>query len=156
MCLGCSCCLCVTNSATTHSDLWIRAKERNIEVQVIHNASIMNACSCCGLQLHLVRVRRAQDQAVQRLAEIDLAKLLQRSEADELVGLAYTSQTYREGIGAAHYASRQRMTLTSLLVFLLHLQQLINGLVAGHKARRQVHRSSLHELLEIGLLHLDI
>ena len=93
---------------------------------------------------------------MQRLAEIDLAKLLQRSEADELVGLAYTSQTYREGIGAAHYASRQRMTLTSLLVFLLHLQQLINGLVAGHKARRQVHRSSLHELLEIGLLHLDI
>lgn len=52
MCLGCSCCLWVTNSATTHSDLWIRAKERNIEVQVIHNASIMNACSCCGLQLY--------------------------------------------------------------------------------------------------------
>ena len=40
------------NRATTHSDLWIRAKERNIEVEVIHNASIMNACSCCGLQLY--------------------------------------------------------------------------------------------------------
>lgn len=39
-------------SATTHSDLWIRAKERNIDIEVIHNASIMNACSCCGLQLY--------------------------------------------------------------------------------------------------------
>ena len=38
--------------ATTHSDLWIRAKERNIPVTVIHNASIMNACACCGLQLY--------------------------------------------------------------------------------------------------------
>ena len=39
-------------SATTHSDLWIRARERNIDVKVIHNASIMNACGCCGLQLY--------------------------------------------------------------------------------------------------------
>ena len=29
--------------ATTHSDLMLRAKERNIAVKVIHNASIMNA-----------------------------------------------------------------------------------------------------------------
>ena len=39
-------------SATTHTDLWIRAKQQNIPVQVIHNASIMNACACCGLQLY--------------------------------------------------------------------------------------------------------
>ena len=42
----------MTCRATTHSDLWIRAKERNIPVSVIHNASIMNACACCGLQLY--------------------------------------------------------------------------------------------------------
>lgn len=54
-----------------------------------------------------MRVWRAQDQAVQRLPEIDLTKLLQRSEADELVGLAHASQTHREGVGAAHYASWQ-------------------------------------------------
>ena len=29
--------------ATTHSDLMLRAKERNIPTKVIHNASIMNA-----------------------------------------------------------------------------------------------------------------
>lgn len=30
----------------------MRAKELGIDVQVIHNASIMNACACCGLQLY--------------------------------------------------------------------------------------------------------
>ena len=38
--------------ATTHADLVIRAKERKIPVQVIHNASIMNAIGCTGLQLY--------------------------------------------------------------------------------------------------------
>ena len=33
--------------ATTHSDLMLRAKERNIPVKVIHNASIMNAIGRC-------------------------------------------------------------------------------------------------------------
>lgn len=38
--------------ATTHMDLTIRAREMGIETQVIHNASIMNAAGCCGLQLY--------------------------------------------------------------------------------------------------------
>ena len=38
--------------ATTHTDMWLRAKELGIEVQAIHNASIMNAAGCCGLQLY--------------------------------------------------------------------------------------------------------
>lgn len=38
--------------ATTHSDLFLRAKELNIKVQVIHNASIMNAIGSTGLQLY--------------------------------------------------------------------------------------------------------
>jgi len=38
--------------ATTHSDLVLRAKEKNIPHKVIHNASIMNAVGCCGLQLY--------------------------------------------------------------------------------------------------------
>jgi len=38
--------------ATTHTDLILRAKEQNIEVKIIHNASIMNAVGCCGLQLY--------------------------------------------------------------------------------------------------------
>ena len=40
------------SSATTHMDLVMRAKEERIEVQSIHNASIMNAIGCCGLQLY--------------------------------------------------------------------------------------------------------
>jgi len=39
--------------ATTHTDLLLRAaQEKGIEVKVIHNASIMNAVACCGLQLY--------------------------------------------------------------------------------------------------------
>eukprot|EP01090_Pellita_catalonica_P022183 TRINITY_DN8519_c0_g2_i1.p1 TRINITY_DN8519_c0_g2~~TRINITY_DN8519_c0_g2_i1.p1 ORF type:complete len:274 (-),score=46.87 TRINITY_DN8519_c0_g2_i1:19-840(-) len=38
--------------ATTHSDLALRAKQRGIQVKVIHNASIMTAIGACGLQLY--------------------------------------------------------------------------------------------------------
>eukprot|EP00004_Rigifila_ramosa_P025366 TRINITY_DN7579_c0_g1_i1.p1 TRINITY_DN7579_c0_g1~~TRINITY_DN7579_c0_g1_i1.p1 ORF type:complete len:270 (-),score=68.78 TRINITY_DN7579_c0_g1_i1:2-811(-) len=38
--------------ATTHSDLVMRAHEQKIPYSVIHNASIMNACGSCGLQLY--------------------------------------------------------------------------------------------------------
>jgi len=38
--------------ATTHTDLVLRAKESGVKYQVIHNASIMNAIGCCGLQLY--------------------------------------------------------------------------------------------------------
>jgi diphthine methyl ester synthase len=38
--------------ATTHSDLWLRAKQANADVEVVHNASIMNAIGCTGLQLY--------------------------------------------------------------------------------------------------------
>lgn len=39
-------------SATTHTDLVLRAFEAGIKVHVIHNASIMNAAGACGLQLY--------------------------------------------------------------------------------------------------------
>lgn len=35
--------------ATTHTDIIIRAKERQIPVEIIHNASIFSAIGCCGL-----------------------------------------------------------------------------------------------------------
>nr|XP_057929999.1 diphthine methyl ester synthase [Doryrhamphus excisus] len=38
--------------ATTHSDLVLRAVHAGVPYQVIHNASIMNAIGCCGLQLY--------------------------------------------------------------------------------------------------------
>nr|CAD7198215.1 unnamed protein product [Timema douglasi] len=38
--------------ATTHTDLVLRAQEAGIPCQVVHNASIMNAIGCCGLQLY--------------------------------------------------------------------------------------------------------
>ena len=38
--------------ATTHTDLWLRARRRGIEVLFVHNASIMGAAGACGLQLY--------------------------------------------------------------------------------------------------------
>eukprot|EP00758_Cryptobia_borreli_P006254 Tbor_TRINITY_DN5102_c1_g4::TRINITY_DN5102_c1_g4_i1::g.26334::m.26334/K00586/DPH5; diphthine methyl ester synthase len=38
--------------ATTHSDLIVRCDEAKIPVRVIHNASIISAVGCCGLQLY--------------------------------------------------------------------------------------------------------
>lgn len=38
--------------ATTHSDLWLRARQRGIAVNVVHNASIVNAVAVSGLQLY--------------------------------------------------------------------------------------------------------
>ncbi|XP_043271919.1 diphthine methyl ester synthase [Venturia canescens] len=38
--------------ATTHTDLVLRARERGVKVQIVHNASIINAVGCCGLQLY--------------------------------------------------------------------------------------------------------
>lgn len=38
--------------ATTHCDLWLRARQQGVDVRVVHNASIMNAIAACGLQLY--------------------------------------------------------------------------------------------------------
>ncbi|QLQ82499.1 hypothetical protein HG537_0H02610 [Torulaspora globosa] len=38
--------------ATTHTDLVLRAKKAGIQVETIHNASVMNAVGACGLQLY--------------------------------------------------------------------------------------------------------
>jgi diphthine synthase len=38
--------------ATTHADLVLRARKERVAVEVVHNAGIMNAVGCCGLQLY--------------------------------------------------------------------------------------------------------
>lgn len=38
--------------ATTHTDLVLRAREKNIGVEVVHNASVLNAIGCTGVQLY--------------------------------------------------------------------------------------------------------
>ena len=39
-------------AATTHTDLYLRAIERKMKVELIFNASIMTAVGCCGLQCY--------------------------------------------------------------------------------------------------------
>jgi len=38
--------------ATTHTDIFLRAKEKNIQVKIINNASILNAIGVVGLELY--------------------------------------------------------------------------------------------------------
>lgn len=38
-------------AATTHTDLILRANEKKIKTQIVHNASIFNSVACCGLQV---------------------------------------------------------------------------------------------------------
>jgi diphthine methyl ester synthase len=38
--------------ATTHSDLVLRARHKSVEVVVVHNASIVSAIACTGLQIY--------------------------------------------------------------------------------------------------------
>lgn len=38
--------------ATTHSDLYLRCIKSGVRVEVIHNASIVSAMGCCGLQVY--------------------------------------------------------------------------------------------------------
>ncbi|CAN6463556.1 unnamed protein product [Victoria cruziana] len=38
--------------ATTHADLVLRAKKLGVQVEVVHNASVVNAVGVCGLQLY--------------------------------------------------------------------------------------------------------
>jgi len=38
--------------ATTHTDLVLRARQKGVKVEIIHNASIMNAIGAAGLQLY--------------------------------------------------------------------------------------------------------
>ena len=38
--------------ATTHTDLFLRAVKIGLKVEVIHNASIMNAVGACGMQVY--------------------------------------------------------------------------------------------------------
>lgn len=38
--------------ATTHTDLVLRAKQRQVKIELIQNASIMGAAGACGLQLY--------------------------------------------------------------------------------------------------------
>ena len=42
--------------ATTHTDLVLRANQMGIQYQVIHNASIINAVGCCGLQVVITKL----------------------------------------------------------------------------------------------------
>lgn len=58
--------------ATTHADILLRAQDLEIDTKVIHNASIMNAIGCCGLQVSL----NLLSQFMQRYSRITLCKIL--------------------------------------------------------------------------------
>ena len=118
---------------------------------------IFNAKVIQHLQLQLVEIRTAENETVERSTEINLTQLLQSSETDELIFLANTSQSHSKRIGSTNYSlSNSKHNPTSLSLLLLDLQQLVDSLIAGHEARREIDSTSFHQRLKVGLLHLDI
>uniref|UniRef100_A0A8C1LM15 diphthine methyl ester synthase n=1 Tax=Cyprinus carpio TaxID=7962 RepID=A0A8C1LM15_CYPCA len=55
--------------ATTHSDLVLRALNAGIQYHVVHNASIMNAVGCCGLQ---VRIKLQSNVVILRIFVVSI------------------------------------------------------------------------------------
>ncbi|KAH0618368.1 hypothetical protein JD844_017502 [Phrynosoma platyrhinos] len=53
--------------ATTHSDLVLRAVKLGIPYRVIHNASILNAVGCCGLQVHIKVKEQSMENLIRQL-----------------------------------------------------------------------------------------
>ncbi len=50
-------------AATTHTDLILRARHKNIKTKIVHNASIFNAVGCCGLQVSKAHTGQFSDTA---------------------------------------------------------------------------------------------
>lgn len=69
------------------------------------------------LTLHLVQLRTAEDQAVQRRAEVHFAEFFERAEADKLVFLPHASQSDRQRVRTTHYPSRTRSSVPPLPCF---------------------------------------
>lgn len=42
--------------ATTHTDILLRAQELGVKFEIVHNASILNAVGCCGLQVNFINL----------------------------------------------------------------------------------------------------
>ncbi|GAB5575303.1 diphthine methyl ester synthase isoform X2 [Prionailurus iriomotensis] len=86
--------------ATTHSDLILRATKLGISYRVIHNASIMNAVGCCGLQGsgHHFRKRFCHLCESFPMSSKTAIKLLKRStlyKFGEMVSIVFWTDTWR-------------------------------------------------------------
>mmetsp|Transcript_24108 Transcript_24108/g.67924 ORF Transcript_24108/g.67924 Transcript_24108/m.67924 type:complete len:264 (-) Transcript_24108:13-804(-) len=89
----------------------------------------------------------ANDQRMQRIAQVLLRQLLQRACHHLLRRLPHPRQSD---------AKRLSHIVRTLLVLLLRLRQLLGRSTDRHVPRRQKLRAPFHHGLEIRLLHLDI
>lgn len=71
--------------ATTHSDLILRAVHAGIPYKVIHNASVMNAVGCCGLQVRSGARPLHRLQPLIRQSPIDVHKDVSMATENQVV-----------------------------------------------------------------------
>ncbi|XP_050229270.1 uncharacterized protein LOC126678414 [Mercurialis annua] len=87
--------------ATTHTVLIVRAKTLGIDVQVEHNASVMNAVGVCGLQLYRydIKVKQPSLESLSRYVSRDLpVVVLCAAPHFQNLGLIYLLIIYLKGI----------------------------------------------------------
>jgi len=113
--------------ATTHADLVLRAKQLGVEVQVIHNASIMNAAAACGLQLYLF---------------------------GQTVSICFFDETWRPDSWYEKIAGNRKMGLHTLCLLDIKLkEQSTENLLRGRKIyeppRFMTIRQCIEQLLEV-------
>ena len=113
--------------ATTHTDLELRARQQNIPVHIIHNASIMNAVGCAGLQLY---------------------------RYGEAVSIVFFTETWRPDSFYDKIASNRRMGLHTLCLLDIKVKEpSLESLARGKKVyeppRFMSIRTAVEQLLEI-------
>lgn len=72
-------------SATTHTDLILRAVELNVPYKIVHNASIMNAIGSSGLQVTAAALSKGET----------LHSTLQLYHFGETVSIVFWTETWR-------------------------------------------------------------
>lgn len=108
--------------ATTHSDLMVRCSEEGIPTQVFHNASIINAVGCCGLQLY---------------------------RFGQVLSLCFWTDTWRPDSWYERLLSNRRAGIHTLLLLDIKVKEVSDeNLARGRKVFEPPRYMSIHQALE--------
>ncbi|XP_057427519.1 probable diphthine methyl ester synthase [Lotus japonicus] len=117
--------------ATTHADLVVRAKKMGIVVEVVYNASVMNAIGICGLQLY---------------------------RYGETVSIPFFTETWRPGSFYEKIERNRSMGLHTLCLLDIRVKEpTLESLCRGRKTyeppRYMTINTAIEQLLEIAQAH---
>ena len=126
-------------SATTHTDLILRAVELNVPYKIVHNASIMNAIGSSGLQVRTVPLSKGGS----------LHSTLQLYHFGETVSIVFWTETWRPTSFCEKIVANRRRGLHTLCLlgslFFVHCCH-THWLVFFRHQSERTRWSQLHEV----------